>query len=304
MIQPSNKPFGAVFYAKMSAMDATQFRTRGFWTKIGLTAIILALAGALTWGTFKHKDLQAEHTRVLAELQEQVEVNAGLEQSLRDEVYAREKFEEEIEEFADSLGILEKLAQTDEELLKKYSKIYFLNENYVPAKLSDIPAEFSFPEDRKFLIHADVEPYLTDLLEEAGEDGVELRVASAFRSFDTQAALKGAYTVQYGSGANQFSADQGYSEHQLGTTVDFTTPTVGGVFNSFESDPAYKWLEDNAHKYGFVLSYPKNNAYYKFEPWHWRYVGRDLARDLHRDGKSFYDLDQREIDEYLVKLFD
>ena len=108
----------------------------------------------------------------------------------------------------------------------------------------------------------------------------------------------------YGSGANKFSADQGYSEHQLGTTVDFTTPDIGAGFSKFETTAAYTWLTDNAYKYGFALSYPKNNAYYQFEPWHWRFVGVELATKLHNDNMYFYDLNQRIIDTYLVYIFD
>ena len=110
--------------------------------------------------------------------------------------------------------------------------------------------------------------------------------------------------MTYGSGANAFSADQGYSEHQLGTTIDFTTDAIGSSFSGFEDTASFEWLMENAHRYGFILSYPDNNAYYQYEPWHWRFVGVDLARDLHRDEKGFYDLDQREIDTYLIKLFD
>jgi D-alanyl-D-alanine carboxypeptidase len=143
------------------------------------------------------------------------------------------------------------------------------------------------------------------MIAEAKEDGVDLKVISAYRSFETQTDLKSTYKVIYGAGsANQFSADQGYSEHQLGTTVDVTTPTTAGTFVSFENDPGYMWLTKNAHQFGFVLSYPKNNTYYQYEPWHWRFVGTDLAKDLHAEGKYFYDLDQRKINEYLVDIFD
>jgi len=86
--------------------------------------------------------------------------------------------------------------------------------------------------------------------------------------------------------------------------VDFTTLDAGAVFLKFRTDPAYRWLKDNAHNYGFILSYPEENSYYKFEPWHWRFVGVELAKMLHRENKYFYDLDQREIDTYLIKLFD
>ena len=213
-------------------------------------------------------------------------------------------FQGQISEISSNVGTLEKLARTDEELLRKYSKVYFLNENYQPAALTEIDEKYLYTGTTNFYINAQVWPHLRDLLDEARGDDVELLVASAYRSFGQQATLKNGYTVLYGSGANQFSADQGYSEHQLGTSIDFTTLSVGGLFSQFKSDPAYKWLTENAHKYGFILSYPEANTYYKFEPWHWRYVGVDLATYLHEEGKYFYDLDQRQIDKYLIKLFD
>lgn len=146
--------------------------------------------------------------------------------------------------------------------------------------------------------------FLEDMLDAAKDDGIDLKVLSAYRSFDEQISVKQSHTVVYGSGANTFSADQGYSEHQLGTTVDLTTPEINGAYESFADTDAYQWLQKNAYKYGFILSYPEGNAYYVFEPWHWRFVGVDLARDLHRKGDNFYDWDQRKIDEYLIKIFD
>jgi D-alanyl-D-alanine carboxypeptidase len=142
------------------------------------------------------------------------------------------------------------------------------------------------------------------MIEDAKEDEVNLLVVSGYRSFETQKSLKSAYSVNYGKGANTFSADQGFSEHQLGTTVDLTTKELGQNFSSFEKTKAYIWLTENAYKYGFTLSYPKGNAFYIFEPWHWRFVGLDLARTLQKEKKTFYDLDQREIDTYLVDIFD
>ncbi len=217
-----------------------------------------------------------------------------------------DSFSGQIENISSTVGTLDKLAKTDKELLKKYSKVYFLNENYVPAKLTEVDGSYAFQQSGgNLLIQEQVWSHLKRLMDEAREDDVELLVVSAFRSFDTQASLKSEYKVLYGAGtANQFSADQGYSEHQLGTAVDFTTPEVGASFSKFLSSPAYEWLLNNAYKYGFILSYPENNTHYRFEPWHWRFVGVSLAKDLHDDGKYFYDLDQREIDAYLIKLFD
>lgn len=202
------------------------------------------------------------------------------------------------------IDTLEKLTTIDPELLKKYSKVFFLSENYAPPELKDISSEFKITPDKDLQILKEVSPYLEDLLKDANEAGVNLRVISAYRSFNEQKQLKSNYVFTYGSGANKFSADQGYSEHQLGTTVDFGTTEVVGAYMSFENTTAFTWLKENAYKYGFILSYPKENSYYQYEPWHWRFVGEDLAEDLYDDKKSFYELDQRDIDEYLIKIFD
>lgn len=215
-----------------------------------------------------------------------------------------EDFEKQIKKISKTVGVLDKLSKTDEELLQKYSKVYFLNEHYIPEKLSSIEKEYIYDEAKTHQVHSKVLPFFNDLVKNAKKDGIDLWVISSFRSFEQQAELKGQYLITYGSGANTFSADQGYSEHQLGTTVDFTTKGLGGGLNGFQGTPAYTWLKDNGYKYGFTLSYPENNAYYEFEPWHWRFVGEDLARDLHKGGATFYDWDQRKIDGYLISIFD
>ncbi len=213
-------------------------------------------------------------------------------------------FQNQIQTLAGTVGVLEKLSKTDSELLKKYSKVYFLNENYIPPKLVTIPEQYIFEKNKKIEIHEQVWPHLQTMLESAKADGAEILIASGYRSYGTQANLKSAYKVTYGSGANKFSADQGYSEHQLGTTLDFTTNEIGGNLVGFEKTKAYAWLSNNAHKYGFVMSYPKNNTYYIFEPWHYRFVSIPLATSLHNDNLHFYDLDQRVIDQYLINFFD
>jgi len=203
-----------------------------------------------------------------------------------------------------NVGTLVKLSQTDPELLKKYSKIYFLNENYQPDKLIRLDTSYTLNQ-KEIYFRSDVWPYLKNLMDLAKSNGMTLQIISGYRSFDTQVDLKTSYKVTFGTNsANQFSADQGFSEHQLGSAVDFTTIELGADFDTFDKTKAYAWLKDNAYKYGFELSYPINNSYYKFEPWHWRFVGRQLAEKLHTWDKNFYDLDQREIDSYLQYFFD
>lgn len=204
-----------------------------------------------------------------------------------------------------AVGTLQKLAEVDPEILKKYSKVYFMNENYVPAHLVVVPPEYLYSTARTEQFLAEAWPSLRNLLDAAKRDGVTLYVKSGYRSFSEQKSLKSMYSVTYGAGtANTFSADQGYSEHQLGTTLDFITTGLGGNLNGFEKTEAYVWLLSNAHRFGFILSYPKGNNYYVYEPWHWRYVGIKLATYLHDNKLNFYDMDQRAIDKYLVDTFD
>lgn len=280
---------------------------------VALPFLLIALLGALGAATFYFLELNKAHEAlalgasretVLAESLSSLENDKrALAEALESEQRRNEENEDQLEELAETVGMLDKLAKTDPELLAKYSKVYFLSENYVPKRLTQIPQKYIHDADDEFFISQAL-PDLRDLLDDAAKDDIDITVVSGYRSFDTQKILKTGYGVTYGTGANAFSADQGYSEHQLGTAIDFSTKALAGSLNNFQSTPAYAWLLENAHKYGFILSYPEGNAFYQYEPWHWRFVGKDLAGDLKDDGESFYDLDQRELDKYLVTIFD
>lgn len=250
------------------------------------------------------KEVRAELATTTAELLLSKEENKFLSNALETEKYKNSLFGKQISDIAGTVGALDKLSKTDKELLQKYSKVYFLNEHYIPENLATITSDFLYQKTREQYVHAKVWPFLERLLKDAKSSGNELLIISAFRSFGEQGSLKGNYTFTYGSGANKFSADQGYSEHQLGTALDFTTPKIGAGFDSFKDTDSYKWLLANAYKYGFILSYPEKNSYYQFEPWHWRFVGIKLADKLHTENGHFYDLDQRIIDNYLINIFD
>ena len=119
-----------------------------------------------------------------------------------------------------------------------------------------------------------------DLLEMAAaarDDGVELVVQSAYRSYAYQDQLFTAYAARHGeTAASMFSARPGRSQHQLGTAVDFAP-----IAREFADTPAGLWLAEHAWRFGFSLSYPEGYEEatgYIFEPWHFRYIGRDAAR--------------------------
>lgn len=286
-------------------------------------ALIIVLAG---YGGYRYWDLRvvrrsleakvAELGQSLAITEEALllvrEDNADLREALLAEQNKNAAFESQISnlagavgEISGTVGTLEKLRKIDPELLRKYSRVYFLSENYLPTRLAVVEPKYLYNTDVSELILESVSGFLRRMMDSAREGGIALKVVSAYRSFGEQSSLKASYKFTYGAGtANQFSADQGYSEHQLGSTVDLTSPEISGVFANFETTNAYRWLTQNAHRFGFTLSYPERNTYYQFEPWHWRFVGVALAAKLHNEDKFFYDLTQREINEYLVNIFD
>ena len=115
--------------------------------------------------------------------------------------------------------------------------------------------------------------------------GKNLVIASAYRSISNQFELFSYWVSQLGiDEAVRVSAKPGYSEHHLGTVVDFINSDSGlQLTEKFAETDAYAWLLQNAHKYGFVLSYPKDKEEitgYKFEPWHWRYLGIENAQNF------------------------
>lgn len=275
-----------------------------------LFTLIFLLMGVLGFLGFRYNVIDKELAQsqlVVSNLQKNLAElnleNADLANYLQNEQAKNNLFQSQIEEITGQVVVLTKLNQTDKELLQKYSKVYFLNENYTPAQLTAISDTYVKDKSQTLKFHENAWLYLQRLLKSANRNKTPLLIVSAYRSFKEQSDLKSVYRVTYGSGtANSFSAEQGYSEHQLGTTVDFAT--ASSTTATFEATAANKWLLDNAHRYGFVLSYPKKNTYYVYEPWHWRFVGVQLATRLYEDDQYFYELTQREIDEYLVSIFD
>ncbi len=274
--------------------------------------LLIASLGFLIWGYNEYKTLEAAQVKlgeekVLVEtrLKEKTEERDYIFSQLTAEQQKNITFENQIKDITSQVGTLDKLSKTDKELLQKYSKVYFLNEHYIPEKLAEIPKKYLYQEERIQHIHQNVLSFLETMINDAERDNVSLEIISAYRSFNDQTSLKAGYKVTYGAGtANQFSADQGYSEHQLGTAIDLTTEKLGLSFGTFNKTDSYTWMKENAYKYGFIISYPEGNAYYQFEPWHWRFVGKKLAEKMHIEGESFYDMDQRIIDNYLINIFD
>jgi hypothetical protein len=100
-------------------------------------------------------------------------------------------FQNQVGGLTGTLNNIQKLSQIDPELLKKYSKVYFLNENYVPQHLAEVPLNYQYSSSKQLLFYTDALPKLESMINDASATGVKLFVDSAYRSFAEQKALKG-----------------------------------------------------------------------------------------------------------------
>lgn len=130
---------------------------------------------------------------------------------------------------------------------------------------------------------------LTRLFADAAKEGIELCAVSGYRSYALQEIVFNKHSDQLGlEAAMRVSALPGQSEHQTGLAIDISSKTMNyGLDKSFAVTREGKWLAANAAKYGFILRYPQGKEQitgYDYEPWHFRYVGVDLALDIMKKG--------------------
>lgn len=168
-------------------------------------------------------------------------------------------------------------------LVNKYSR---LASDYVPEDLVTVEPAYSNGGKLK----SEANDAFCDLVEAMwAETGLHLVNASPYRSYQTQKNLYARYRTQYSEATtDRFSARAGYSEHQTGLALDVIAP--GGTLNGFKDTQQFIWMRDNAHRFGFILRYGDGMEYitgYKFEPWHYRYVGVDAATFIYENDLTF-----------------
>lgn len=113
--------------------------------------------------------------------------------------------------------------------------------------------------------------------------GMNIWIQSGYRSYSLQESLYNKYVNRDGKlAADTYSARPGHSEHQTGLAFD-----LNSISDDFQYTSEGKWINENAWRYGFILRYPKSKESitgYKYESWHLRYVGEDLATKLYNNG--------------------
>lgn len=168
-------------------------------------------------------------------------------------------------------------------LLNIGQNISFPDKTYIPKDLQEIDIEYSTKEN--ICIIKEARDAFELMAKEAKKNNLKLKASSGFRSYDTQKILFQNDLIKTGKETSVSVAKEGYSEHQIGTTVDITGSSINylSASNNFDNKPEDKWLKENAYLYGFIQSYPKEKediTGYKYEPWHYRYIGIENAKSI------------------------
>jgi len=161
--------------------------------------------------------------------------------------------------------------------------------DYVPKDLVPL-REYGIPTLGSEVLRREAAEHLERLLKGAAADGEKLVVASAYRSYEEQQRSYRSLKGVLGADAGRLSATPGHSQHQLGTAVDFTNAAAGYKLGApFARTGGYRWLDHHAWEYGFVLAYPRGEEErtgYRWESWHYRYVGVRDATRIEDSGQS------------------
>lgn len=174
----------------------------------------------------------------------------------------------------DFLADLESVLKDDiNDLFILVDKIYHLKKEFVPYQLIELKNGATYDINKKGLkLTPDAEKALELMAKAAKKEGISLLVSSTYRTYEYQQALFARYAKEYSElEADRFSARPWSSQHRLGTVIDF-----GSISDAYATTKAGQWLNKNAYKYGWSLSYPKGYEEitgYKWECWHFRYLG-------------------------------
>ena len=175
------------------------------------------------------------------------------------------------------------------------NKYIYLPSDYIPNNLEIVDNKYT---DGNKLLVSDARINFEEMAMDAKKEDLNIRIISAYRDYNYQKNLYDNYVLKDGKDiADTYSARPGYSEHQTGLVIDLDNISLS--YEQFESTDEFKWMEDNSYKYGYILRYPLDKEYitgYYYEPWHYRYVGKKIAKYIHDNDITF--------DEYYVRFIE
>ncbi len=187
--------------------------------------------------------------------------------------------------------------EDDGNLLAIVNKYHAVSADYKPADMVGIDPKLGTWSDMEMKKEA-YDAYLK-LHKAAKKRGYNLKICSAYRSYNTQASLFNSSLAAYGWKTTYIrSAYPGRSEHHTGLAIDITSASMGwGLTQDFAEYEDGKWLNENCHRYGYILRYLKGateKTGYMYEPWHFRYVGKEAAKEIMEEGIT--------LEEYVEKI--
>ena len=168
-------------------------------------------------------------------------------------------------------------------LVNKYNS---LPDKYAPKDIVEMSNWYAYPDNS---IRKDVYDAFKEMSAAAKEDGYTLIVNSSYRSYEEQKEIYDDYERNHGKEyADTYAARPDFSEHQTGLSLDVFSP--GANMSNFADTETFKWLSENAYKYGFILRYPEGKediTGYNYEAWHYRYLGKELAKKVFESGLTY-----------------
>lgn len=182
-------------------------------------------------------------------------------------------------------------------LVNKYNQLPAGFEQY---NLVNMDKKYTLNDGKQYLLAGVAYDKYLEMWNAAKKEGLTMLVVSAYRTENYQRNLYNNKVRTSGKVyADNYSARAGHSEHQTGLAID-----IGSTRTSFEYTAEYKWLQNHAHEYGYILRYPKGKEWitgYAYEPWHYRYVGVDAAEIIHKEGITYEEYYAKYISENKFK---
>ena len=185
-----------------------------------------------------------------------------------------------------------KYLNTEKILVNKYN---YVTEDYIPESLQIVSSKYS-SKTVKLVSYA--KEAFEELAAAAEKENYTINAMSSYRDYAYQNTLYNNYAKKDGyDNADTYSARPGYSEHQTGLAVDINNKKE--YFTNFEKTKEYEWMQNNAYKYGFILRFPKDKVLetgYEYESWHYRYVGKEIAKYIHDNNMCYEEYYAQNLD--------
>lgn len=221
-----------------------------------------------------------------------------------DGVEEKDEFTLEAEYFNEILEVDGKnVIQNPLNILALVNKQFSLPGDYQPVDLVRPNVSFSFGNQdvEKSYLRKEAAEKLEEMFNAAKLENIHLFAVSGYRSYNRQVEVFANAVARQGEEeAMKVVAVPGYSEHQTGLAMDISAPSVGyDLVEEFGQTAEGKWLRENAHRFGFILRYPKGKEHitgYSYEPWHFRYVGEKVAKIIYENDltlEEYFDLVQK-----------